>query len=134
MTAEHGDGEHKFDRRRTDVNVEALAMRMSGLELRVETLEEQGRTANRELQANTKLTMQVHEAIFGRGTDEDDTGLAGKVKAVHDVFTDAKRGFAFLNGVADAGARWGKPIFWFVAICGAGLTYWKTGAWRWPPW
>lgn len=133
-------------------------MRMSGLEGRVEALEEQGRAASRELEANTRLTKQVHEAMFGRGDDEEDDGglagkvrqvhgamfghgidkedigVAGKVKEVHGAFTDFKRGLQFLNRVADAGSRWGRPAFWVIAIFVALGTYFKTGEWRWPTW
>jgi hypothetical protein len=123
-----------FDRRTGDVNVAALATRMNSLEGRVEVLEEKTEANNRELRANTRLTMQVHEALFGREGDDDDPGIRGKVKEMHDVFTGAKRGLQFLNSVADAGARYGKPILYLVLICGAVVTFVKTGDFKWPGW
>lgn len=147
------ENEHHFDRRSTDVNVAALAVRVIGLEGRVEGLEGKAEQNNRELRANTVLTKQVHEAVFGAeetslgvqqkvdqvhsavfGRDEEDSGIKGKVEEVHDVFTEFKRGFALLNRVADAGTRWGKPLFFVVLICGAIITYFKTGEWKLPAW
>jgi hypothetical protein len=52
---------HTFDRRGSDANVQALAVRVSGLEGRMETVERAVRTNSLELQANTRLTKQVHE-------------------------------------------------------------------------
>lgn len=126
--------ESHFDRRTSDVNVSALATRMNSIEGRVEVLEEKTETNNRELRANTRLTMQVHEALFGRESDDDDPGIRGKVREMHDVFTGAKRGLQFLNSVADAGARYGKPILYLVLICGAIGAYFKTGDFKWPGW
>lgn len=52
--------DHKFDRRGTDPNVSALSVRVSGLEGRMEHVEQEVRANSRELVANTTLTRQVH--------------------------------------------------------------------------
>lgn len=115
-----GEEGHGFDRRGTDVNVAALATRLGSLEGRVEVLEEQGRTANRELAANTRLTKQSHEAIFGtgddpgmkavvdqvnlalQGVDEGNPGLIGKVESMHAVFEPARNGFRMIGKIGNA--------------------------------
>lgn len=152
--------DHQFDRRKRDVNVQALADRVTGLEGRVEGLELATKDNSRELhlnsselKANTQLTKQVHEAVFGRedaigvfgqtqqlhaavfgreGEEED--GMRAKVKEVHGFFSDAKRGFAMLNRVADTVTRWGKPIVYVLAVGTALGVLVKTGEWKWPPW
>lgn len=132
---------HQFDRRSTDLNVAALTLRMKGLEGRIEVLEQQATDHGRELRANTEMTKlgltkaeRVEEAIFGRDDDEDDVGVKGKVKEMHDVFTDAKRGLAFLNRIADVGARWGKPVAYLAAVITAIVVWWKTGEFHLPGW
>ncbi len=50
----------RFDRRGTDINVEALALRVTGLESRVEVVERDLKANTLELSANTALTKQVH--------------------------------------------------------------------------
>lgn len=52
---------HSFDRRGTDANVAALGVRVQGLEGRMQVVELEVRTNSRELEANTRLTRQVHE-------------------------------------------------------------------------
>src|SRR5687767_3984675 len=98
-----------FDRRTSDVNVAALATRMNSLEERVEVLEEKAEANNRELRANTHLTKQLHEAVFGRGDDEDE-GIRGKVNEMHAVYGEARSGLRMLNTIADSATRWGKPV------------------------
>lgn len=53
--------DHHFDRRKTDVSVAALAVRVEGLEGRMELVESAVKINSRELAANTRLTRQVHE-------------------------------------------------------------------------
>lgn len=128
------DADPRFDRRTSDVNVEALATRLTGLEGRVEVLEEKTETNNRELRANTHLTKQVHEAVYGRGGEDDDDGIKGKVSEMHALYGEARSGLRMLNTIADSGARWGKPILYLVLICGAIATFIKTGDWKLPAW
>lgn len=52
--------EHQFDRRATDANVSSLALRVAGLESRMEVMEKNQAANARELLANTALTRQVH--------------------------------------------------------------------------
>lgn len=53
-------GDHAFNRRATDPNVAALAVRVSGLEGRVAVVEQSLTDNTTELRANTALTKQVH--------------------------------------------------------------------------
>lgn len=111
--------QQQFDRRVTDVNLSALATRMDAIEGRVEVLEEQGRAAGRELEANTRLTRQSHEAIYGRDEDPGmkaavdevnlalqgdgrEPGLIRKVEDMHSVFEPARNGFRMLGKVGNA--------------------------------
>jgi hypothetical protein len=75
------DAAHDFDRRTSDVNVQALSVRMQGLEGRLEVLEEQGRRTAPELAKNTEMTGEVHQAVFG--VEGEFVGLAGMTKDVH---------------------------------------------------
>lgn len=118
--------EHQFDRRVTDVNYAALNVRLAGVEGRVEVLEEQGKVTNRELgetklelRANTMLTRQSHDALYGTteepgmkdvvdhvratldGTDCE-PGLTRKVEDMHGMLAPARHAFA-LAGKVSAG-------------------------------
>lgn len=126
--------EHRFDRRQSDANVASLATRIGCLESRVEVIELQGSENRMELRANTRICSQVHEALFGRDTDEEPGGLQAKVREVHGVFKDAQRGLAMLSKVADTGARLGKPVAYLAMVSGALIVFVKTGTWKWPPW
>lgn len=53
--------DHQFDRRASDVNVQAIALRVAALETRMEVVEKGMRDNARELLANTALTKQVHQ-------------------------------------------------------------------------
>jgi hypothetical protein len=53
--------EHQFNRRVSDINVQALSLRVAGLESRMEVVEKGMRDNARELLANTALTKQVHQ-------------------------------------------------------------------------
>lgn len=136
-----------FDRRKSDVNVSALATRVAGLEERVELLEK-GYTENtRELEANTRLTQQVHEVLHGRENDpgiatkvdalqfalkgdgtEDAPGVAGKVDRMYDVFAAAAGGFKVL----EYAGKIAKPIGIIAAACAAVVTLVATGHWPRP--
>lgn len=151
--------DHQFDRRASDVNVEALSILVRGLTGRVEVLEEQGRRAAPELAKNTRMTGEVHEAVFG--VEGEFVGLAGMTRDVHAaVFgTDDKRGvlqlvenisdiiekgrsfFAGLGRIASGTGRASdfisrniKRFWWVIAAAIAIGTYLKTGRWEWPAW
>lgn len=98
---------HNFDRRWTDVNVEALAVRVTGLEGRVESLERDLKDNTVELRANTTLTKQVH------------TNTETIVEAVKWISTTKKvaiAGIAGLGGLAGAAVAVqaaGKSFGWW---------------------
>lgn len=130
--------DHNFNRRRTDANVLALATRVGSLEGRIEVLEAQSEANGRELVANTRLTQQVHEAVFGV---DDQPGLHAKVGEMHEVFTTAKNGFELLTKMgnfavkaAETAGKVAKPLFWLVALVVAIFAYFKTGHFAWPEW
>lgn len=127
--------EHNFDRRNTDVNVNALTFRVAALETRMEIMEGDMQSNARELRANTALTSQVHEAMFGRDAPdgEHEPGVTAKVKEMHALFTDGQRGLRMLNGIAEFGAKAAKPIAAIGLVVVAGVAYVKTGVWKWPP-
>lgn len=58
-----GGEAHRFDRRESDANVAALALRVGTVEGRLENVELRLATNNRELEANTALTKQTHEKV-----------------------------------------------------------------------
>lgn len=123
------DEAHGFDRRVSDVNFESLKVQVTGLTGRVEVLEEQGRNAQRslthlghEVSANTMLTKQSHEAIYGAGEDPgmkaglehvmrtldgepDRPGLTQKVEDLHSMFEPARNGFRMLGKVGNGVMR-----------------------------
>jgi hypothetical protein len=130
-----------FDRRRSDTNVAALASRVGALEGRMESVEYEQRAANRELAANTAVTRvtagqveRITRVLNGEDDDEHDNGLRGKVDEMHEVFSDARRGFSLLNSVADGIAKVTKPVGYIAALGAAIMLYAKTGEFKWPPW
>lgn len=106
------DAAHNFDRRGTDANIAALSVRMSGVEGRVEVLEQKQETTNVELRANTELTRQMH----------------AKVEEIHEVFMAAKGGFKLVEGAG----KIAKPLLWLVILVGAVWGYLTTGHWNVP--
>lgn len=127
--------DHQFDRRIGDANVQALALRMTAMEGRVETLElstksnteELGR-ATVKLGENTDLTREVHEAVFG--VKDEFSGLAemsrdmraamfgsegkpGVADTVSSIYELVEAGKSLFNGAARVG-RW-------IASCGRGV-------------
>lgn len=127
------DGEGQFDRRKEDVNVAALALRVRGLEGRME-LVERGLNDNRtELRENTILTTRTNTLIEGA---EGAPGLREKVDDVYEIFDAARSGFRILGKTGDWMERNGKRAFWILAVVLAIGTYMKTGKWpdlpAWP--
>lgn len=102
----------RFDRRSTDVNVAALAIRVDALERRAENLEHQVKENTLELRANTELTRQIHIK-----TDE-----------MHDAFAVARGGFRTLEFMGKAA----KPLLYIGGVVGAVMVFAKTGIWAWP--
>lgn len=145
-----------FERRTGDVNVAALSMRMTAIEGRVEVLEEQGRTAHRELAANTRLTKQSNEAIFGAGDDpgmravvdqvnlalqgdEEQPGLIRKVEDMHSVFEPARNGFRMLGKIGNAAMKISdaverRPKTTALTVVGGLLTYSAATTGKVPDW
>jgi hypothetical protein len=101
--------EHHFDRRTTDVNVAALAVRVDSVEKRVENMELQMKANTTELRANTELTRQIHV----------------KTEEMHDAFAVAKGGFRTLEFIGKAA----KPILYVGGVVAAGVIFLKTGVW-----
>lgn len=151
--------DHQFDRRVSDVNVEALSLLVRGLTGRVETLEEQGRRAAPELAKNTQMTGEVHEAVFG--VEGQFTGLATMTRDVHTaVFGDGDKpgvqqlvqnisevmetARGFFRGIGRMAGGVGKAsdfvsrsirrFWWVIALGIAVATYLKTGKWELPVW
>lgn len=130
--------------RRGDLTLETLDTRVSALEEGYHDLRRQITDAANEVRANTRLTEEihgevgtlqdsmsaVHGAMFGLGGD--DAGVKSKIDKVHKAYSDAERGLAFLNRVADTAARWTKPAAFIAAIFAAVIVYVKTGEWKWP--
>ena len=104
-----GDETHKFDRRTTDANLEAIGVRLQGLEGRVEVLEQKSEATNLELRANTELTRQTHR----------------KVEDIHDVLDAARGGFKLIEGAG----RIAKPLLWVILLVGSVWGYIVTGHW-----
>lgn len=101
--------EHNFDRRSTDVNVAALAVRVDSVERRVENIELQMKANTQELRANTELTRQIHV----------------KTEEMHDAFAVAKGGFRTLEFIGKAA----KPVIYIGGALGALAIFLKTGVW-----
>jgi hypothetical protein len=106
------DEPHRFDRRSSDANVAALALRVDSVERRVENMELQMRANTTELRANTELTRQIHV----------------KTEEMHDAFAVAKGGFRTLEFIGRAT----KPLLYMAAALGAVVVGVKTGVWAWP--
>lgn len=100
---------HQFDRRQTDVNVAALAVRVDALERRAENLEHQVKENTQELRANTELTRQIHV----------------KTEDMHDAFAVARGGFRTLEFIGKAA----KPVLYIGGVIAAGIVFIKTGVW-----
>lgn len=116
--------EGQFDRRKEDVNVSALAVRVRGLEGRME-LVEQGLHDNREeLRENTKLTTRTNTLLDGT---QEVLGIRQKVDEVYDIFDTTRSGFRLIGRTGDWIDRNGRRAFWFGAFAVAAWTYWKTG-------
>lgn len=120
------EGVHNFDRRASDVNVNALATRIGALE---ETVHD---TVTPELRNNTRLCTDLHDAIFGK--DQDD-GLAMKVQEMHDIFNTARNGIRVFTSAGNAavslvelGGKIAKPMIWIGIVIAGGVAYWKTGS------
>jgi hypothetical protein len=101
--------DHNFDRRSTDVNVAALAVRVDSVERRVENMELQMKANTQELRANTELTRQIHI----------------KTEEMHDAFAVAKGGFRTLEFIGKAA----KPVLYIGGAVGALVIFLKTGVW-----
>lgn len=153
------EDDHQFDRRTSDVNVQALSVRMQGLEGRLETLEEQGKRSAPELEKNTQMTTEVHEAVFG--VPGEFPGLAGMTRDVHKaVFGEGDKpgvqqlvqniseiietARGFFRGIGRVASGAGKAsdfvskslrrFWWVIATAVAIYTYLKTGKWELPVW
>src|SRR5688572_29587967 len=95
--------DHKFDRRGTDPNVAAIATRVHILEGRFETLEDTVRKIGRqqstlvgEVQANTRLTEEIHGKI-------EDT--SEKNAEMYAAFAAAKNAIKLAARAGDAAMR-----------------------------
>lgn len=64
--------EHFQDRRGSDPYISALAVRVAGLERRMEAVEFDVKSVGRDLAANTALTKQVHENMEAVKADTSD--------------------------------------------------------------
>jgi hypothetical protein len=128
--------DHQFDRRGGDINVAGLSLRVKALEDRVERVELGQKQQSSELRANTALTRQIHEGLYGRQVPglEPEPGVAGKVQDMHEIFAEVRGGLRFVGRVADAAAKVAKPFAFLGAMVAAGVVYWKTGEWKWPLW
>lgn len=158
--------EHSFDRRASDVNVQALALRMTGMETRIETVElatksntEELARATTALSANTDMTREVHEAVFG--VKDEFAGLAEMTRDVHgavfgtagkpgvqdtvkDIYELVEMGKGFFGGLKRWSGRVGmasdwisktlRRFWWLIALGAATVTYVKTGKWELPLW
>ena len=131
--------DHQFDRRVSDVNMAALSDRMKGLEGRVTVLEEQGTSNARNLESNTMLTKEVHEAVFG--VEGEFVGIAGLVKEIYGIVETGKSFFRAIGSVASGAgksadwvSRMLKRFWWLIAFGIAVATYIKTGKWELPLW
>lgn len=118
--------EGQFDRRKEDVNVAALALRVKGLEGRMELVEEGLKANGDEMRENTKVTMRTNVHIEGT---EQTLGIRAKVDEVYEIFDAARSGFRYLGRVGDWMERNGKRAFWIMACIIALGTYAKTGKW-----
>lgn len=54
------DAPHNFDRRTSDPNIAALALRVDALERRMETFSHEQRQITTALESNTRLTEDIH--------------------------------------------------------------------------
>lgn len=66
------------DRRGTDPYISALAVRVTGLERRMESVEFDVKSVGRDLAANTELTKQIHSGIETVRSDTADIVAATK--------------------------------------------------------
>jgi hypothetical protein len=114
-----------FNRRNSDANVASLALRVDALERRMETVELEVRTNNREIAANTALTEEIH----------------GNTADMAEMFKATRNGFRMLAGAAnfglkalETGGKVARPLFWMVAVGVAVVAYVKTGTWTMPAW
>lgn len=113
------------DRLASDANFDALNIRVSALETRMEGVELEVKNSNRELAANTALTEDIH----------------GKTYEMYEIFDSTRNGFRMLGNVGDFGLRaiefggkLAKPLLWIAAL-GVGAAAWvKTGNFTLPNW
>lgn len=134
--------DHSFDRRAGDVNVQALTTRMTALEGRVDSLEQSTRDNTSELRANTVLTQQVHEAMFGKDSIEGaGKGVQQLVGEMYEIVETGKSFFRWIDKAASGAGRTSdwisrtlKRFWWVIAIAMAVGTYLKTGKWELPVW
>lgn len=106
-----GDAHH-FDRRSTDGNVAALALRVTSLELRMEQFEDQLRVNTVELRSNTRLTEEIH------GNTEDIIAAVQATKAFWDFASKWGKRFAIFS-------RYAGYVLGFVAAALALLHFKK---------
>jgi hypothetical protein len=149
-----GVQDHQFDRRTSDVNVEALSVLVRGLTGRVEVLEEQGRTTARSLDELKPLAQEVHAAVFG--VEGEFPGLASMQRDVHaalfgsdgkpgamtdiqvvrDLLETGRKAGSAIHGAATGAGKFSDGVsralrrfWWLIAAAAAVITYLKTGKW-----
>lgn len=127
--------EHQFNRRFSDGNVAALALRMKAMEDRVEALELNTRIYAGKLEENTDLTKEVHGAVYGIEGEVD--GLMAltqrhvdRTEAMLGIFEGAKKGLNAVGKVGD-GLAWigerGVKLMIGAAIVGGAIAFARTG-------
>lgn len=115
-----------------DERINALDTRLRSVEGWMESFKVQMTDVGNEVKANTRLTEETH----GRSEEMYEFLLPARnfFKAIGVLGNGLVRvGRWFLFTVEFLG-RLAKPVFWIIAICIAGFTYFKTGSWHMPDW
>ena len=113
------------DRNASDANFDSLNIRVSALESRMESVEFEVKSNNRELEANTALTEQIH----------------GKTFEMWEFFDSTRNGFRMIGKIGDFGlkviefgGKLAKPLLWIAAFTVAAAAWVKTGSFTLPTW
>lgn len=100
-----GEGHH-FNRRASDGNVAALAVRVKALEDRMDVFDHELKRNTTELLANTRLTEEIH----------------GNTEAIIEAVQGAKKLWDFLNRWGGRFKRWSYSTAKYVAVIAGAFT------------
>lgn len=135
-----GEDDRRFDRRRSDLRVDALDTRMKALEEHVfDVLTPMVKSSAREMEANTALTEETHGWVAE--VREELTGQRAQTTEMYDVFSAAKNAIHVMTKIGDGlvkaaefGGKVARPLFWITLLFGSLWGYFTGGEFHWPRW